>query len=87
MSEKFTARLQKATSNDLYEISLQSSMAKEKEVYIFEKGEMADLFDRTRAEAIRANFLKNTIKVKQITNIPTLSKFTDSDEFANTVMT
>ncbi len=87
MNEKFTAQLQKTTPDDLYEISLKSSIAKSGEVFIFEKGEMADLFDKTRAETIRKSFLENNIKVKQITNIPTLPKFTESDAFVNTVMT
>lgn len=87
MTKKFIAKLEKATPDDLYEISLKSSNAKEGEVLIFEKGEMSDLFDKTKAEKIRKNFLKNNIKVKQITNIPTLPKFTDNDEFVNKVMT
>ena len=85
--DNFTAKLKKADSNDLYEISLKSSVAKKGEVFIFEKGEMGDLFDRTKAEKIRGNFLKNNIKVKQITNIPILPKFTENDEFINKVMT
>ncbi|MDO9399829.1 MAG: hypothetical protein Q7T79_04070 [bacterium] len=80
-------RLKKASENDLYEISLKSSEAEEKEVFIFEKGEMADLFSKIKAEKLRNNFLKNNIKVKQITNIPTLPKFTENDEFVNKVMT
>lgn len=87
MIGKFTACLNKAMSDDLYEISLKSSLAKNKDVYIFEKGEMGDLFDKGKAEKIRNNFLKNNIKVKQITNTPKLPKFTDSNEFVNKVMT
>lgn len=86
MMEKFTTHLQRATADDLYDISLRSSMAQSKEVFIFEKGEMGDLFEKTRAEELRNNFLKNAVKVKQITNTPTLPKFTESDEFVNTVM-
>lgn len=86
MTNKFVSRLQPASADDLYEISLRSSMALEHEVYIFEKGNMSDLFDKDRAEEIRSNFIKNNIKVKQITNIPTLPKFTNSDEFVNKVM-
>ncbi|MFH1457077.1 MAG: hypothetical protein ABIF17_03100 [Patescibacteria group bacterium] len=69
MTNKFIARLENANENDLYEISLKSSKAKGREVLIFEKGEMSDLFDKTKAKKIRKNFLKNNIKVKQITNI------------------
>lgn len=87
MTKKFIARLEKANENDLYAISLKSSKAKSGEVFIFEKGEMSDLFDKTKAEKVRKNFLENNIKVKQITNIPTLPRFTDSDEFVNKVMT
>jgi len=56
MTKKFNAKLEKATPNDLYEISLKSSNAKGGEVLIFEKGEMSDLFDKTKAERIRKNF-------------------------------
>jgi hypothetical protein len=87
MTNKFVASLEKASKNDLYEISLKSSTAESREVFIFEKGDMSDLVDKDKAEQIRKNFLKNNIKVKQITNIPTLPKFTDSDEFVNKVMT
>ncbi|MFH1838037.1 MAG: hypothetical protein ABH808_00860 [Candidatus Kuenenbacteria bacterium] len=87
MINKFTVRLKKIKINDLYKISLKSSMAKDKEVFIFEKGEMADLFGKIKAEKIRKNFLKNNIKVKQITNIPVLPKFTENDAFVNKVMT
>lgn len=79
--------MNKARADDLYDISLRSSRAKSGEVFIFEKGSMSDLFDKGEAEKIRKNFLKNNIKVKQITNIPELPKFTDSDEFVNKVMT
>lgn len=85
--KQFTTSLKKATADDLYEISLKSSEAKEQEIYIFEKWEMSNLFDETRAEKIRQNFLKNNVKVKQITNIPILPKFTNNDEFINKIMT
>lgn len=87
MTNKFIVRLEKADENDLYEISLKSSKAEDREVFIFEKGNMSDFIDKIKAEKIRKNFLKNNIKVKQITNTPTLSKFTESDEFVNKVMT
>lgn len=86
MADKFTVKLKKAGANDLYEISLRSSQTKSSEVFIFEKGSMSDLFDKGEAEKIRKNFLENNIKVKQITNIPELPKFTDSDDFVNKVM-
>jgi hypothetical protein len=87
VNKKFIAKLEKATEDDLYEISLRSSMAKSGEVYIFEKGNLSDLLDIAKAEKIRNNFLKNNIRVKQITNIHKLPKFTDSDEFVNKAMT
>ncbi len=87
MISKLTTNLRKSSKNDLYEITLKSSKAKEKEIYIYEKGEMSDLFDRQKAEKIRKSFLKNKVKVKQITNIPTLPKFTEIDEFTNKLMT
>ena len=87
MTKNFTSKLEKTSESDLYEISLKSSKAEDREVFIFEKGDMSDLVDKNKAEQIRKNFLKNNIKVKQITNIPTLPKFTDNDEFVNKVMT
>ncbi|MCK5332485.1 hypothetical protein KAJ41_01315 [Candidatus Parcubacteria bacterium] len=87
MITKFTEKLKKATNSDLYQISLKSSMAKSGEVFIFEKGSLSDLFEDTKAEKLRKSFLKNKINVKQITNIPTLPKFSDNDEFVNKVMT
>lgn len=87
MAKIFTAKLKKTTNSDLYQISLKSSMAKSGEIFIFEKGSLSDLFDKTKAEKLRISFLKNNIKVKQITNIPTLPKFSDNDEFVNKVMT
>lgn len=87
MLKNFTTKLKKATKKDLFEISLKSSLAKNKEIFIFEKGNMSDLFSKTKAEMIRRNFLNNNIKVKQITNIPVLPKFTESDDFVNKVMT
>lgn len=84
---EYVSKLKKASQNDLYEITLESSKAKSGELFIFEKGNMSDFVDQENAEKIRKNFLKNKIKVKQITNIPTLPKFTKSDEFVNKVMT
>ena len=45
MHKKFTAKLEKASEKDLYEIHLRSSKAKSGEFFIFEKGEMADFFE------------------------------------------
>lgn len=44
MNKRFTAKLEKASAKDLYEIRLKSSKAKSGEFFIFEKGEMADFF-------------------------------------------
>ena len=87
MTKNLTTRLKKANISDLYEISLKSSMAKTGEVFLFEKGSLSDLFDKNSAEKLRKNFLRNNIKVQQITNIPTLPKFSDNDKFVNKVMT
>ncbi|MFA6268519.1 MAG: hypothetical protein WCW13_05430 [archaeon] len=87
MAKPFIVRLEKASEKDLYEISLKSSRAKKKEVFIFEKGELGDIISKDKAEKLRSNFIKNGVKVKQITNVPSLPKFTDSDEFVNKVMT
>jgi len=87
MLNKFITKLKKATPKDLYDITLKSSMAKSKEIFIFERSDMSALFAKAKAEQLRKNFLKNNIKVKQITNIPILPKFTSSDKFVNEVMT
>jgi hypothetical protein len=83
MLEKFTQKLQKADSSDLYEITLKSSLIKNGEILIYELGEMADLFSKDKAEQIRDNFVKNNIKIRQITNNSKLDKFSDSQEYVN----
>jgi hypothetical protein len=83
MDQKYISKLKKATAEELYDISLESANAKSKELFIFEKGSMSDLIGVERAEILRKAFFKNKIKVKQITNIPTLPKFTENDEFVN----
>jgi len=79
-------QLEKATINDLYEISLLSAMAKEKQIYIYEISNLSEVVGFKKAEVLRKEFLKNRIKVKQITNVPVLQKFTDNDEFVNNLM-
>ena len=64
MNKDFVVKLKKANGDNLFDISLKSSKAKSGEVYIFEKGEMSDLFGKNKAEKIRKSFLKNNIKVK-----------------------
>lgn len=86
MNSDFITTLKKASVNDLYDISLESSNAKSKEVFIFEIGSLSNFFSKEQSEILRNNFLKNNIKVKQITNISTLPKFTENDEFINEVM-
>jgi hypothetical protein len=79
-------RLKKAISEDLYEISLLSAKSKEKQIYIYEISTLSDVIGFKKAEILRKEFLKNKIKVKQITNIPVFPKFTDNSEFVNGVM-
>jgi len=86
MLSKFIHTLQSATPEELYNISLLSAQAKNKQVHIFEKGKMSDLFWEDRAEKIRQEFLHNNVQVKQITNIPELPKFSENDDFVNTLM-
>lgn len=87
MLDKFTTTLKNAEISDLYDISLASSAARDKEVFIFEKSDMSALFDQNRAEEIRKNFLENGVKVKQISNSPTIPKFSENSDFINQVMT
>jgi len=81
-----TLKFQKATSEILYEISLLSTQAKSKRVCIIELNDMGDLFDTSQVESIRQEFLKNEVRVHQITNIPSLEKFTENTSFVNKVM-
>ena len=74
------------TTQDIYDITLMSTRAKNKKVYIFEKGDLSDFINKKDAEVLRAEFLKNKIKVKQITNNYDLSAFSDNIEFINKVM-
>jgi len=75
-----------ATKEDLYEITLLSANAKSKEIYIFEKGSLSDLFPKEKAEELRKKFLKNKIHVKQITNNYNLKEFSKNNAFIDTVM-
>lgn len=79
-------KFRKITKDDLYEISLKSANAKDKEVYIFEIWNLGNLIGNDNAEKIRKLFLKNEIKVKQITNSPILWEFSKNNEFINKVM-
>lgn len=74
------------TKEKLYEITLLSANAKSKELYIFEKGSLEELFSKEESENIRKIFLKNKISVKQITNDEHLKKFSQNKEFVNTLM-
>jgi len=78
--------LEKATINDLYEISLLSAKSKEKQIYIYEISNLSDIIGFKKAEILREEFLKNKIKVKQITNNPVVPKFTKNDDFFNKLM-
>lgn len=79
-------QLEKATINELYEISLLSARSREKQIFIYEISNLSDMVGFERAEKLRLEFLKNKIKVKQITNIPVLPKFTDNNEFVDNLM-
>ena len=81
-----TQTLQKATPQDIYDISLQSAQAKSKQVYIYELGSMSDFLTEDQAEEIRSCFVKNRVRVQQITNTPVLPKFSNNQEFIDTVM-
>lgn len=74
------------TKKELYEITLLSANAKSKEIFIFEKGNLSDLFSREEAEELRKEFLRNKIQVKQITNDYNLKEFSKNNDFIDTVM-
>lgn len=74
------------TKEKLYDITLESANSKDKEIYIFEKWNMWDLVWYEDAEKLRKVFLKNNIKVKQITNEENLISFSDNKEFIEEVM-
>lgn len=74
------------TKKELYEITLLSANAKSKNVFIFEKGSLSDLFSKEEAEKLRKEFLKNKIQVKQITNHYDLKEFSKNNDFIDTVM-
>lgn len=79
-------KLKKATAEDLYKISLLSARSKEKQIYIYEISNLSNIVGFEKAEILRKEFLKNKIRVKQITNIPVLPKFTENGEFVNNLM-
>jgi len=80
-------KAQDATADDLYNISLASAKAKSKSVFIYEKGNLSDVIGHKKAEELRKLFLANNIKIKQITNTPTLPPFSKNDRFINNCMT
>lgn len=75
-----------AKIKELYEISLLSANAKEKQLLIYEKGNLSDVVGYSKAEKLRQVFLRNNIQIRQITNNPTLPKFSENDEFTNKCM-
>lgn len=87
MFESSEIKMKKVTLEELYEISLESARSKEGEIFIFELGNLSDLFGYEKAEKLRQEFLQNKTKVKQITNLPSIQKFTDDDDFLNNLMT
>lgn len=86
MPDHFTVKLKPAAIADLYDITLKSSVAASKEVFIFEKSDLSAFFSIEEAENIRANFLSHSIQVKQISNTPIIPKFSSNDQFINQVM-
>lgn len=80
-------KFQKIKKEDLQEITLLSANTKSKEVFIYELGDMGDLFGKKEGEEIRNIFLKNEVKVRQLTNSLTLPKFSKNNRFVNEVMT
>lgn len=76
----------KATVEDLYQITLLSSKSKEKQIYIYEITDLSEVVGFEKAEVLRKEFLRNKIRVKQVTNMPVLPKFTENNEFVNGLM-
>lgn len=81
-----TIKIQKATIDDLYKLTLASANAKSKKIYIYEKSDLSRLIGQEKADILRKEFLKNKVKVKQITNLKTFPKFTKNNKFVNTCM-
>ena len=82
----YISTIKPVTQQYLYDITLKSSNSKDKEIFIFEKTDMSDLFDKQKAETLRKNFLNNNIKFNQITNTQSVAKFTSNKEFVNLLM-
>ncbi len=74
------------TKEDLYQITLLSANAKDKEIFIFEKGNLSDLIPKEKAEELRKKFLVNKVKVKQITNHYNLKEFSRNNDFIDMIM-
>ena len=77
----------KETLKKIYDITLESAFAKSKEVFIFELWEMWDFFWKEKSEEIRQFFIKNNVKVKQISNNSSISEFSTNKIFGSKVMT
>lgn len=82
-----TYKLKKVKVSDLYEISKRSANTKDKRLFIYENDDLSLIIGKQRAEELRRLFLVNKIQIKQITNNPTLQKFSNNDEFINSCMT
>jgi hypothetical protein len=76
----------KLETGDIYDITLLSSKAKSKKVYIFEISNLSDLVSEEESEKLRDSFLENEIIVQQITNISKFPEFTKDTDFVNKVM-
>ena len=70
----------------LFDLSLRSANANSKVVYLYEIDSLSELISLDKAELIRQEFLRNGVKVKQITNKPVLPKFSANTEFTDRCM-
>lgn len=78
--------MKKATKEDLYQLSLRSARAGG-EIYIYEQADLSAVLGHDEAEQIRQVFLAAGTKVKQVTNTPTISAFTENQAFIDACMT
>lgn len=76
----------KATKESLYDVIRLPAFSKSKQLFIFESASMEDVISSAQSEEIRARFLENDVRVRQITNIPKFPEFTWNKEFVNQVM-
>lgn len=70
----------------IYDITLKSTQAKEKIVYIYEQWDLSDFIWWDDSEKMRDLFLKNNITVHQLSNTYDIESFSENQAFVDNVM-